>query len=39
MQGAEMGDNKDIFAINKLLYVVYAIALVVIYLDLFVWRP
>lgn len=34
-----MGDNKDIFTINKLLYVLYAIAMVVIYLDLFVWRP
>lgn len=34
-----MGDNKDIFAINKLMYVLYAIALLVICLDLFVWRP
>jgi hypothetical protein len=34
-----MDDNKDIFAINKLMYVICAIALVVIYLDLFIWRP
>lgn len=34
-----MDDNNNIFAVNKLLYVVCAIALVVICLDLFVWRP
>ena len=35
-----MLDNKDIFEINKVLYViVYVAAFVVACLDLFVWRP
>lgn len=34
-----MIDNKEIFTINRLTYVLYAIAFAVILLDLFVWRP
>ena len=34
-----MIDPDKIFPVNKALYVVYAAAMVVIYLDLFYWRP
>lgn len=32
-------DNKEIFTVNKVLYVLMAIALVVVALDLWKWRP
>lgn len=34
-----MIDPREIAVVNRLLYAVCAVAVIVMYLDLFVWRP